>query len=502
MSKTLVCACEDVTETDLRQALAHGYRDVESLKRYTGFGTGFCQGKMCSAPIAGWLRSQGVSAESLAPFTPRPPLSPTELGLFAALDPELARGALSPLETPVGPPAQSDGGAGPSEAARAEPLPERCAVAIVGGGILGLALAYNLAKRGQRDVVVLEASYLCSGASGRNGGGVRAQWNTATNIRLAKRSLQLMETFAGELGLNIWLRRGGYLFLAKSPRLADRLAAAAELHRRHGLRTEIRSAAAAQELVPALDLQGVISAAWNPDDGVVFPWPFMWGYAQGARRLGVRVEPFTQVTGIEVSRGRVSSVRTTRGTLRCDLLVNAAGAWSPAVAALAGVTLPNQPHRHEILSTEPLKPFVGPLVSVLDSGLYFSQSMRGELVGGMGDPDEPAGLNQRASLRFLARFARALTELVPRARQVKVIRQWAGCYDVTPDNSPILGDTPGVEGFLQLSGFVGHGVMMAPAVGEAMAGWLSGDGRDEIFDRFALARFAEGRLEREDMIIG
>jgi len=499
MAKRIFCPCEDVTEADLEEAVAHGYRDIESVKRYTGFGTGFCQGKSCVASIAQWLHERAeVSTDQLAPFTPRPPLQPTELGLYAGLDLELTRDALSPHH------AEHDGdGGGPWQSfASREPLPQSCSVAIVGGGILGLALAYNLAKRGQRDVLVLEESYLCGGASGRNGGGVRAQWNTVTNIRLARRSLELMDGFAAELGLNVWLRRGGYLFLAKTERIAERLAHAAELHQRNGLRTELRSVDGVRELVPELDLSGVVGAAWNPDDGVVFPWPFMWGYAHGATRLGARIEPFTRVTGVRVEGTRVRAVETSRGTVRCDVLVNAAGAWSPQVAALAGITLPNQPHRHEILSCEPLKPFLGPLVSVLDSGLYFSQSMRGEIVGGMGDPDEPPGLNQRASLRFLVRFARALTELLPRARQLKVVRQWAGCYDVTPDNSPILGETPGLAGFLQLSGFVGHGLMMAPAVAEAMASWMAGGPRDEIFDRYNLGRFAEGRLEQEDMIIG
>jgi sarcosine oxidase, subunit beta len=214
------------------------------------------------------------------------------------------------------------------------------------------------------------------------------------------------------------------------------------------------------------------------------------------------VETFTQVTGLSRSGGRLTHVQTDRGTLAADTVVLAAGAWSPEVARLAGVALPNEPHRHEILSTEPLKPFLGPLVSVLDSGLYFSQSMRGEIVGGMGDPAEPAALEQGSTLRFLARFARALTEQLPVLGKVKVLRQWAGCYDVTPDNNPILGRTPGLENLLQMSGFVGHGFMMAPAVAERMAQWMVTGDNDELFTRFNLSRFAGGTLEREDMIIG
>jgi sarcosine oxidase subunit beta len=214
------------------------------------------------------------------------------------------------------------------------------------------------------------------------------------------------------------------------------------------------------------------------------------------------VETFTQVTGFETSGGQVRKVKTDRGDIACDTVVLAAGAWSPEIAKLADVQLPNEPHRHEILSTEPLKPFLGPLVSVLDTGLYFSQSMRGEIVGGMGDAKEPAGLNMGSTLRFVARFSQALMEQLPNLGHVKVLRQWAGCYDVTPDNSPVLGRTPGLDNLLQMSGFVGHGFMMAPAVAERMAQWMTTGQDDELFTRFNLRRFAEGRLEREHMIIG
>jgi len=495
MSKALICPCEDVTVEDVRHAISKGYCDMESVKRFTGFGTGICQGKSCQAAVGALLAKEGpLKPEGILPFTPRPPLFPTELSLFASAEVDESRAPVGgvPEELGVFPPALRP----------QSPLPQKAKIVIIGGGVMGLALAYNLSLRGEKDVVVLERGYLCAGASGRNGGGVRMQWGTAANIQLARRSIELMKQFASDLGINIWLRQGGYLFLAKSEEVAKRLERNAALHNKHGVSTRIITPDAAKDIVPGLTMKGVVTASYNPEDGVIFPWPFMWGYAQHCLKKGIKVETFTHVTGFDISGGQVRKVKTDRGDIACDTVVLAAGAWSPEIARLADIKLPNEPHRHEILSTEPLKPFLGPLVSVLDSGLYFSQSMRGEIVGGMGDPKEPAGLNMGSTMRFVARFSQALTEQLPRVGHVKVLRQWAGCYDVTPDNNPVLGRTPGLDNMLQMSGFVGHGFMMAPAVAERMAQWMATDEHDELFQRFNLHRFTTGRLEREDMIIG
>lgn len=496
--KRLACACEDVTVEEVRRAFAAGHRDLESVKRVTGLGTGPCQGKSCVAFAVRELQRLGATAAEANPFTARAPVQPVALGALAAIDPA-ALG--SDPGIPVAPQARVT----PGDAADPrEPLPPRADVVIVGGGIMGLALAYELGRRGRTDVLVLEGGYLNAGASGRNGGGVRAQWSTPTMIRLARRSLALCERFAVDLGVNVWFRRGGYLFLAPTGEQVARIEKTAALQRAHGLATRVISPAEAMGVVPDLAPTACLAAAWNPDDGVVFPWPFLWGYAERAEAMGARVRTFTAVTGFETAGGRIAAVRTDRGRVACDTVVNAAGAWSKEVAALAGVALPNRPTRHEILVSEPLKPWLDPLVSVLGSGLYFSQSQRGELVGGMGDPAEPEGVVQGSTLRFLARFARAATAVVPRLAGVKVIRQWAGCYDVTPDNNPVLGPA-GLENFLQLSGFVGHGFMMAPAVAELYADWLTGRGRDELFERFTVDRFAAGAIgsrAKEDFIIG
>ncbi len=498
MSKALVCPCEDVTQGEVEHAIAKGYRDLESVKRYTGFGTGMCQGKQCQSAVARLLERQATQParpEQLLAFTPRPPLFPTELSFWASMPvdaQQAASGGVPPALAVDAPPALRS----------REPIRARAKIVIIGGGIMGLALAHNLAQLGESDIVVLEQGYLCAGASGRNGGGIRAQWGTPTLISLARRSLELMKHFAHDMGINVWFRQGGYLFLAKTEAIARRIERSAALHNRHGVPTEILLPDAAREIVPQLSMKGVLACAWNAKDAVIFPWPFLWGYGKQAQKRGVAIETFTKVTGFDVSQGRIKAVLTQRGRIDCETVVLASGAWSPEVARLAGVHLPNEPHRHEICSTEPLKPFLGPLVSVLDSGLYFSQSMRGEIVGGMGNPREPAGMNLGSTAQFLARYAQALTEQLPMVGSVKVLRQWSGPYDVTPDNSPILGKTPGLANLLQMSGFVGHGFMMAPAVAERMAKWMATGESDELFERFSLSRFAEGRLEREDMIIG
>ena len=513
--KTILCACEDVTRSEVQRAFQAGHRDLESVKRYTGFGTGPCQGKSCLAVVAQELVRLGATPAEVAPFTIRPPSDPVALSELAALEPSALPLELEiPERRPTLLPGEGDGaevgnslpppggeGQARGELRPSAPLPARADVVIVGGGIMGLSLAYQLARRGITDVVVLERGYLNAGASGRNGGGVRTQWTTPTMIRLARRSLTLCRRFAIELGVNVWMRRGGYLFLAPGPEHVRWLERTIPVHEANGLRTRLVTRDEACQLVPQLDPGQFLAASWNPDDAVVFPWPFLWGYAARAEALGVRVATFTGVTGFERQGARLTAVVTDRGRIACQTVVNATGAWSKQVAALAGVALPNRPTRHEILVTEAMKPWLGPLVSVLGNGLYFSQSQRGELVGGMGDPDEPEGIELGTSLRFLARFARAITACAPATGHLRVVRQWAGCYDVTPDNNPILG-AAGFDNFLQMSGFVGHGFMMAPAVGELMADWMAGGPPDEIFTRFTVDRFAGGALPREEFIIG
>jgi len=383
------------------------------------------------------------------------------------------------------------------------PLQREAALAIVGGGIMGLALAYYLSRRGLRDVVVLEAHHLAWGASGRNGGGVRQQWSTELNIRLMQESVEICRGFAQELGTNVWMRQGGYLFLARQEPQVARMEAVIAVQNRCDVPTRLLSMDEVGRLVPELARDRFVGACYNPTDAIVFPWPFLWGYARAAAQAGVAIHTFTPVTAIErLAAGFALS--TPKGVLRAERVVNATGAWSPEVARLLGVELPDWPSRHEILSTEPLKPFLRPMVSVIDSGLYFSQSLRGEIVGGVTLDDlGPRGAVRLGSrLAFLQAMATELVATMPLLGDVKVVRQWAGPYDLSPDNNPIVGEVPGCPGFFLCCGFVGHGFMMAPVVARHYALHLTGGATHPFFHKWRLERFAEGDLEREDMNIG
>ncbi len=319
-------------------------------------------------------------------------------------------------------------------------------------------------------------------------------------------SLQICRTLAQELGINLWVRQGGYLFLARSERDVTRLERNAALHRRLGAPTRLLDPGQARDLVPGLDTTGVILASFNPHDAVVFPWPFCWGYAARASELGVAIRTHTAVTALEPTAGGLRLTLSSGERLEADTVINATGAWSGHLSAMVGVTLPNHPHRHEILSTTPLKPLFDPLVVDLSSGLYVSQSGRGELVMGvtMDSGDAPEGeVRMDSSLRFLQRVARAFTRLFPGLGALDVLRQWAGPYDFSPDGDPIVGPSPGVPRLVQMCGFTGHGFMMAPAVGRLVARWLARGEDHPMLARWDPGRFTRGPIQRrEDMIIG
>ena len=181
-------------------------------------------------------------------------------------------------------------------------------VVILGAGIMGLSIAYHLAKLGTTNVLVVDKGYLCGGASGRNGGGVRAQWSSEANVRLMQESIRMCQDFANEMKINVWLRQGGYLFIVRSEEKRRALEASSKVQNECGLPTRMLTPAEAKKIVPELDTNGIVAASYNPDDGVVFPWPFVWGFATAAEKRGVEVATFTEACGFETEGSAITGV--------------------------------------------------------------------------------------------------------------------------------------------------------------------------------------------------
>jgi sarcosine oxidase subunit beta len=363
-------------------------------------------------------------------------------------------------------------------------------VAIIGGGIVGLFTAYRLLRAGAGPVVVLERGFLSSGASGRNGGGVRQQWDSRVTVRLMREAVQDWKRFGREFGTNVWFRQGGYLFLAASPSEVERLRQVTGAVRSEGLDGRLLEPGGVPRYAPSLSLDGVLGATFLDTDGTLYPFPGVWGVYEAVRALGGEVRLGVEVTGIRTDGGRVVGLATSAGPLDAGAVVNAAGGWSGDVSRLAGLSVPNVTTRHEILATEPLKPFLDPMVIRLSDGLYFSQTMRGEVVGGLSVP-HPTGTRAGVptSPAFLRSMSRSLVRLVPALATVGVLRAWSGYYDDTPDGFPVIGEDPRLPGFFHANGFSGHGFMLSPASSKRVAKAVLGEPTDLDPALFSPARF-------------
>jgi sarcosine oxidase subunit beta len=380
-------------------------------------------------------------------------------------------------------------------------MKRRADAVIIGGGVSGCGLAYCLAKRGFRNVVVVEREYLASGATGRCGGGIRQQWSTEENTRLAMESVRLFDQLDEELGYQTEFAHGGYLILAYTDQEVEQYRKNVAMQQRLGLDVRFVDPQEIREITPHLNTDGVLCATYCPSDASANPFYVTQAYAEAAKRLGAQIEPYTEVTDIRRKGNRITAVITTLGEIETPLVVNAAGGDSVAIAKMLGVDLPIVPTRHEIMVTEPVEPFFSNMVISFRHGVYFRQEKRGGILMGYGDPEEKPGFDITSSLKFLRTMSRKILNLMPALHQVKVVRQWAGLYDTTPDALPILGPIDQIEGFLQVNGFSGHGFMLAPKVVDLLAQLITGEELDLPIDRLHLNRFLTGEISRDLSVV-
>lgn len=380
-------------------------------------------------------------------------------------------------------------------------MKDHAQVAIIGSGVTGLSTAYSLINKGLKDIVILEKGHLASGASTRNGGGVRAQFTTEENILLAKWSIQRFRQLGLELKVNFWFRQGGYLFVAESEQELVALRQAAEFQRRFGLGTRVIDCERVQEIVPCMSCSGIIGGSYRRGDGILFPFPLLMGYADFLRSHGASIETHCEVRQIHQANGEFV-LDTSRGEVRAEKLVNAGGGWSSGLGRMMGAEIPTRPVRHQIMAGEPLGPFLKPMVVTLRDGFYMSQGPRGELIGGITEPGPNGSDTRKSSAAFCEQFSSRVVSLFPMLSHARMMRQWAGFYDMSPDANPVLDKMPGVENAFVACGFSGHGFMISPAVGEFMSCLVTGKKPPFPTEPYTLSRFERGNTKREGLVIG
>jgi sarcosine oxidase subunit beta len=356
-------------------------------------------------------------------------------------------------------------------------------VVVIGGGIMGASTAYHVASRGCTDVVVLESGEMLGlGSTGLNAGGVRHQFSTAVNIELSKRSIATMERFAEEMDQELGLRRGGYLFLLDNEDDVERFRRNVAIQNAHGVPSRIIDVDEIRALAPEVVLDGILAGSWCNIDGLVDPHGLLQGYVAGARRLGVTLLTSAPATSLSRTNNDTWRVGTPSGEIDAGTVVIAAGPWSAQVAALAGIELPIEPIRRQIAVTSPIPGLRREFPFVIDftRALYFHREGTGILTG-MSNRDEPPGFDTSVDEAWRDHHLENAIERLPLLESAELAAEWAGLYEVTPDDQPILGRLPHADNIVVCAGFSGHGLMHGPAAGLLIAEEIV-DGRAHTID--------------------
>jgi sarcosine oxidase subunit beta len=353
-------------------------------------------------------------------------------------------------------------------------VPQHAGVVIIGGGAMGASIGFHLAEAGVEGVLLIDQGPFGGGSTSKSAGGVRAQFSAETNIRLGARSLIAFEQFTDRPGADIDLKQVGYLFLHSNPRQFAEAQAAVALQNSLGIESRVLTADEAAALSPAIDVRDIIGATFHARDGYCSPEAVVMGYIAGARRNGAVALSGVEAVGIDVVEDSITGVQTSEGFVQTNAVICAAGAWSRSIAQLAGVVLPVDPLRRQIVVSEPLDPALlelcpatTPMTIDAASTFYFHREGPGILMG-MSFRGETPGFRDQLSDDWLPALTEVMSRRAPRLMDVGVAHRWSGYYEVTPDDNALIGEIPEVSRFLYSCGFSGHGFLQAPAVGETI----------------------------------
>ncbi|MDX1709739.1 MAG: FAD-dependent oxidoreductase [Rhodovibrionaceae bacterium] len=366
-------------------------------------------------------------------------------------------------------------------------------IVIIGGGGHGLAAAYYLARDwGITNVAVLEKGWLASGNTARNTAIVRSNYLTPEGVRFYDESVKLFQDLSHDFDLNILYSERGHLTLAHTDAAVRTGRWRAEVNKHLGVQSELVFPDEIAKICPQLNLSSdvrfpILGALYHPPGAIARHDAVAWGYGRGAADRGVEIHQKTEVTAINVEKGRVTGVETNRGRIKAGKVLQAVAGMSSEVARLAGFRLPIRTIPLQACVSEPLKPFLDPIVVSGSLHVYVSQTPRGELV--MGGSTDPYGVySTRSTLDFKESLMGHMLELFPFLGKAKVLRQWAGMADMTPDFSPVMGPTP-VENYFIDAGWGTWGFKATPVCGKRMAETLATGQAPDILEPFALDRF-------------
>lgn len=343
-------------------------------------------------------------------------------------------------------------------------------VAIIGGGIIGMATAYYLSKKGVK-LVVIEKRYIGSGSTGRCIGGIRQQFSNHTTIRLMKQSIELFSQMEDEFGFNVEFYRGGYLLLAHDKNTDKVFKKNIKIQQKEKINVSLLSPDDIKKLVPHINIEDIISGAFCPDDGQAFPFTVLRGYKKIITEN--RGDFFLRKEVVKLNKNKNFSIILEDGTkIEAGKVLLSTGPWTRELTEKIGLDLPLYPERHEAMITERMPKFFEPMiVDYRSDGCYFHQLLNGQVIGCYTPVPKVQGIREDTSFEFLPNIAWRMTRLVPSLKNASVLRHWGGCYTMTPDGNPIL-DESEIEGLYIASGMSGHGFMFGPAMGKHLAKFI------------------------------
>lgn len=372
-------------------------------------------------------------------------------------------------------------------------------IVIVGGGIIGTSIAYHLAQKKARGVVLLEKGMLGEGSTAKCAGGIRAQFSTEINIRFSLESSKTWDHFGEIMEAELDFKKVGYLFLATTEEEWAVFKTNSELQHNFGIPSELLSPKEIQHRWPYLRVDDLRGGAFCARDGYAGPYEALSGFARGARKGGVKIFEGIEVTQILRDGNRVAGVRTPRGDISSPIVINAAGPHAGEVGKMAGVEVPVQPYRRQLFFTGPFPHIPDPIPLVIDfhRAWYFRREGAGLLISG--PKDNFPSFNLNVDYDAMVEAAENSIYRVPVLEKAAIDRGWAGSYEISPDNHAILGEFPGLKGFFLANGFSGHGFQHSPAVGRVMAELILGEKPSIDISSLSIERFARGELIREPL---